>query len=495
LAFVLIVALAVRLVAVIYSRGFIQSDDYYDTVEVSYDWLRNGLRDESGCLHWKEQPATTIVRFPLYTLFLYVVMKLHYIVGITALDRMMYGIRLLHALISLLPIWAVFRLTQRITGKNNWAVFGGLAVALHFAMPFLGVRNLIEMVGGNIWIVAIYYFYRHQEDKQTKWLYLAGLMTGLAWMIRFQLAFAVLPIPLILWYERRSIKPAFHYCMAVFIMLVISAAADKLLLGYFAASTINNLTLNTGLGARYTTIPFMYPLLMLGFFIPPLSVLLMYLGCRLSFIRRHGLLIASSLCFVVCHMIHPNQQERFMIPIVPVLFLIAILALYHQYQRKGYILKSRKAFAVITIVTLVVNFILLPPLTFGYGHRGLIEPLISFERMNPRPKVMFIQPGMHRWIPEAYAGFEPLPRVYIRAWDDLNRLPPQDRRKDAFDYFLLYPLHEQDLQAYLDSIQTRYGLLEKVKCIKPSTYDMIFHELNPNHYRTYEAFVYKPKGI
>jgi hypothetical protein len=109
--------------------------------------------------------------------------------------------------------------------------------------------------------------------------------------------------------------------------------------------------------------------------------------------------------------------------------------------------------------------------------------------------VMFVQPGIHRWIPEAYAGFEPLPRTNIRAWDDLNRLPPQDRRKDAFGYFVLYPFHEQDLQIYLDSIQTRYGLLEQVRYIKPSLYDVIFHKLNPNHYRTYEAFVYKPKKI
>ncbi len=491
LAAVLLLASALRIVAAVYSQGFIQSDDFYDTVEVSYDWLRNGLWGEDGHLHWKEHPATSVVRFPLYTLFLYLIMKLHYLLGITALDRMMYVVRFVHALIALLPVWAIFEIVRMVTRDARWALWAALLPALHFAMPFLGVRNLIEMVGGNLWIVAIYFIYCYQNDRRITDLYLAGAITGLAWMIRFQLAFAVLPIPFVLWYDSSDIKPALHYSLAVAIMLILSAFADKLLLGYWGASTINNLILNTGLGTVYKTIPLMYPLVILAFFIPPLSFLMVYLFFAKSFWRQHRILIVSTLSFMIFHLAHPNQQERFMISIIPPLMLMGALAFWHRFHDRGYIVKSNTALRSIMSISLVINFLLLIPFTFAYGHKGLVEPLIWLERIKVRPKVLFVQPGMHRWIPEAYAGYDPLPNTYIRDWSDLELIRGNRNRAPDFDYMLLYPKNENQLTEYVDSLQNYIGPIARLRIFEPSLYDRIFYFLNPDHYRTYRAYVYR----
>jgi len=493
LASVLIVAMALRLVAVFYSQGFIHSDDHFDTVDVSFEWLRSGLWGQDGFLHWKGDAATTIVRFPLYTLSLYAVMETYRAIGITSLDTMMYGVRLLHALLSLLPVWAIFRIVRRVSGSDDWAILGGLMVALHFAMPFFGVRNLIEMVSGDIWILAIYYLYRYRDASQAKWLYLAGLASGLAWMMRLQMAFAIFPIPFVLWYENRHIRPAMHYTLAVLTMLLISGIADKYLLGYFGASTVNNLNLNVNLGPRYETIPLLYPVVLMIFFVPPFSLVLLFIGCRWSFLRRHLLLATSSLCFIVGHMFHANQQERFMIPIVPALMLLAILALYDRYQEKGYILKSRKLFNWLWGVSLAINLILLVPFTVAYGHKGLIEPLKWMQHISPQPRVLFVQPEVKRWIPINYAGLVPPPHVYLRQWSDFDRLRPNELQLGAFDLFILYPPSPAELPVYLDSVESRYGPLTPVRRFQPSFYDEMFHKLNPHHYCSYEAFVYEPR--
>ncbi|MCP4566660.1 MAG: hypothetical protein GY841_03655 [FCB group bacterium] len=493
LAAVIIVALLLRLTAAIFSQGFIHSDDHYDSVDVAYFWLQNGLWNIDGGLSWKEYPASTIGRFPLYTMFLFGVMKLHTLVGITALDKMMYTIRFLHALISLLPVWVVYQILRRQTGRVRWAVLGGLMVALHFGMPFLGVRNLIEMVGGNIWIGALYFFYRYRDEPQISRLYLAGLLTGLAWMIRFQLAFAALPIPFILWYEYRSIRPAIHYSAAVAGMLLFSGIIDYFLVGRFASSTINNLMINTGLGARYVTVPFVYMLVILGFFIPPFSLVLGYLSILPSFWRRHRLLVISTLAFIVFHMLHSNQQERFMLPIIPALFILTALALWHRYQEKGYILKNRKLFLSLAGISLIINLLLIIPFTTAYGHKGLIEPLIWIERMEIKPRVMFVQPDMRRWIPISYSGFKPPTRLYIRDWPTYNSLPPRYQAAGAFDLFVLYPQKDGDLELYLDSLQSRYGQLEPLRSYESSLYDKMMHSLNAKHYQKFEPRLYRPR--
>ena len=123
--------------AVIFSQGFIHSDDHFDTISVAWDWLHGGLWGEDGNLRWKHEPAETIGRFPLYTLFLLAQMKICHWAGISSLSVMMYFIRLVHALISLLPVWAAFRIVKMSTNSNRWAAIAGLTIAFHFAFPFL----------------------------------------------------------------------------------------------------------------------------------------------------------------------------------------------------------------------------------------------------------------------------------------------------------------------------------------------------------------------
>lgn len=493
LATVILAALAVRLVAVLWSQGFIHSDDQFDSISVAWDWLHGGLWGQDGFLRWKHMPSTTIGRFPLYTLSLLGIMKLYKALGGDSLNTMMYGIRLSHALISLLPVWVTFRVTKMVTGSDRWAMFGGLAVAFHFAFPFLGVRNLIEVVGGNIWILAILLLYLYQKDKQTRWLYLAGLVSGLAWMIRFQLAFAVIPVPFVLWYEERRIKPAVHYSLAVTAMLLASGFMDLGLLGRFAGSTLKNLSMNTGLDALYYTIPLMYPALLLLLFVPPFSVVAFWQAGRPSFWLKHKLLVFSSAFFVLGHWLHSNQQERFIFPILPAFALILVLALWYRYQNKGYILKSRRLMYWLAGTSLVINFALLAFLSVAFGHEGMIVPLKYFEREDPTARVMIVQPNVPRWMPIEYGG-KRLKHVYIRDWKDLKAFDKGTPAGDVFDYCIIYPKREKLLQASIDSVEVRFGKLEPMFQVAPSYYDELLHLANPNHNDNFAAYVYRPVG-
>ena len=491
LATVLVIALAVRLLAVYWSEGFVHSDDHFDSIAVAWDWLNGGLWGPDGYLRWKHMPSTTIGRFPLYTLSLLGMMELYKLCGVDSLNTMMYGVRLSHALISLLPVWVVFRVTRMTTGSDRWALFGGLAVALHFAFPFLGVRNLIEVVGGNIWILAILLLYFYQRDRETRWLYLAGLVTGLAWMIRFQIAFAVLPIPFILWYEARRIKPAVHYSLAVAIMLLASGFLDLALLGRFAGSTLTNLSMNTSLDALYHTIPALYPTLLLLIFVPPFSVIAFWQAGRISFWRHHKLLVFSSMSFVIFHWLHSNQQERFIFPVLPAFALILILGLWYRYRERGYIMKNRKLFRWLAGVSIGLNFVLLAGLTFAFGHKGMIEPLDYFEREDPEARVMVVQPEVKRWMPIEYGG-ERLKHIYIRGWDDLQNFEAGTPAGDVFDYLIIYPKRAEKLQAYLDSVQVRFGKMQLLFKVAPSGYDQLLHLANSNHNDNFAAWVYEP---
>ncbi|HOP06712.1 MAG TPA: hypothetical protein PLF13_05400 [candidate division Zixibacteria bacterium] len=486
---VILIAIAVRAVAVVFSKGFIHSDDHYDTVMIAYDWLRNGFWGANGFLRWRQEPSDMIGRFPLYVMSLWAMMKALTLCGVQALNSMMYVVRAVHAAISLIPVWVAFKVTVWTTQSKRWGMLAALVVGLNFMMPFLGVRNLIEMVGGNIWMLTIIAVYQYERNRRESCLVLAGLAAGLAWMIRFQMASAAIPIPFILWWQYRSVKPALSFAVGVAVMLFASGLADLYWLGRFGGSTITNITMNAGLPALYKTIPGLFPLILLLALVPPWSFVSAVAMFRKSFLMRHAVLVGSSFFFVLFHLAMANQQERFVFPIIPAFLLMSVLAVWHKKEDKGYVLKSPRLLHWLVGSSVVLDLVLLIFLTPGYGHKGLIEPVVRIRAEEPSAHVLFIQPGIHKWIPISYGG-EAMSRFYVREWDALDRA-----RSDggAFDYVVLLPRDAADLNAYEDSARTVCGAIVPDFEVAPSCYDWLLHKANPHHNPDYAAFVYKSK--
>ena len=488
LATVLAIAVLLRLVAVLFSKGFMASDDHYETVSVAYNWLRNGAFNDSGHLIWGSHASDDIARFPLYNLLLYGIMKVNSFFGIESLDKMMYSVRAVHALLSLISVWALYRITRMVTWSTNWAVAAGLVAAVHFAMPYLAVRNLIEMVGGHLFILAVYLLYLYRGKHEDRWLVLAGVVTGLAWMIRFQIAFAVLPIPLVLWYDHRRLKPAVVFCTAVFSMIVIAGFVDWWLLGKFMGSTVNHLRQALAEGTVYETSVFIYPAVLLAFFIPPFSLLALYMALKKRFWTEHKIICFSALSFILLHAVVESRQERYMIPIVPVIMLIVILVLYQHYRQDGFWFKHRGMMQGVVGFTLVVNALLLIPFCFNYSHRGLVEPLARIEQSDPaHSHITFVTSDAARIFPLDYGGLTLPGRRYIRSWTDL---PDSSARTD---YYFLYPNSAEDLPADIDSINLHIGKIRPSFHVGPSLVDYILHALNHRN-KTHEVWVFEPKG-
>ncbi len=500
LACVLIVALSFRLAATFWSKGFMASDDHYQTVAVAYDWLQNGLTGTDGNLVWLDDtPGPEITRFPLYTLSLYAIMRLYQLLGVDSLDTMMYGIRLIHALLSLLTVWCSYMIIKISTGSWRWSLFAGLFAAVHFAMPYLSVRTLIEMVGGHFWLVALWFLYRyHHEKKNDRHLFWAGIITGLAWMIRFQIAFAAIVVPFALWSMSGKIRPAGKYILGAGIMILAAGLADYWLLGKFMASGLNHFL--GGLRsipnpALYKTSIFIYPAILAAFFIPPFSLIAFGLCFRQHLWREHAVLIMSIVSFVAFHYLTTNRQERFMIPIIAPLLVLIVIAIHHHYKSNGFWFRQRRWASAIVIPAVAVNFALLPIFTFRYGNKAEVEPLVQIEKNHEHASVLFVDPHSSRIYPLHYGGYDGISRDYVYAWSDFAKLQQVRPDIDSYDFYVLYPMGAGGLPMLVDSVTRRYGPIEQFSYVSPSIVDSWLYFLNPRHTRCPEAWIFRPKEL
>ncbi len=491
LATVLLSALFFRLLAVLFSKGYLYSDDHFETINIVYGWLRHGALNTDGHLTWRTTPSSDIARFPLYTLFLYGIMKVYKFFGVTSLDTIMYGIRGAHALLSLLSVYAAYGIIKLATKSKDWALIGGLAAAIHFALPMLGVRTLIEVVGGHFWILSLYLIYKEQQHQKNSLLVWAGIVAGLGWMIRFQLVTAIFIVPVLLWWQSGQIRKGIWYTIGVALMVLTAGVVDYLLLGSFLASSFNHLRQGLTESPPYATNIFIYPAVIFTFFIPPLSLILFVLaGCK-SFWSQHKVLVFSSLSFIVIHTLIASRQERYIYPIIPALLVIGILVIHWQITNKGYLYRHRRLFTALAGYTVAVNLILLPIATGTYGHKGTVEPLVRIANIKQPSQVMFVTPEQGRIFPMAYGGFDEIGRSYVERWEDLAALDTTDYYSIT-EFYICYPANSDDTATYIDSLVSRTGPLQLWLHVPPTFLDRILHGLNPRHNPRNESWVFRP---
>jgi 4-amino-4-deoxy-L-arabinose transferase-like glycosyltransferase len=106
-------------------------------------------------------------------------------------------VRLVHALWSLVVVRSGYRIALRISGNERIAWNAGLLLALFYFMPFLAVRQLVEvaciplLMLGTERLLGAEPHHVPEKDRAAapRTIFLAGVLLGLAVNVRFQTLF------------------------------------------------------------------------------------------------------------------------------------------------------------------------------------------------------------------------------------------------------------------------------------------------------------------
>ena len=181
---IIILALVIRLVATVFSRGYGMHDDHFLVIEASQSWVE-GI-DYNNWLPWHQvNPVPSGHSFTYVGIHYLFFLAMKYL-GIADPQLKMFIIRLIHALFSLIVVIFGYKITEKISGlKNAWQV--GLFLALLWFMPFLSVRNLVEITCIPFLVIGIWYIINAESKKHVLPAYfIAGLVSGISFSFRFQ---------------------------------------------------------------------------------------------------------------------------------------------------------------------------------------------------------------------------------------------------------------------------------------------------------------------
>lgn len=369
---ILLLALSIRLIAAFFSKGWGMHDDHFLVIEPAQAWV-----DGTNYNNWL--PAFSDNAVPSGHSLFYP--GLHYLLfsflnalGITDPNVKMLIVRLLHALFSLLTVWFGYKIAEVLGGKKI-AGKVGLLLALFWFLPFLSVRNLVEMVCIPFLMAGIWLLIKPETRRRTAGIvFLAGLIMGIGFSVRFQTMAFSAGAGLALLLEKRwrdTIIFGLGYLLSI---VLIQGSIDYAIwqkpfaeFAEYFSYNLNNAT-EYIVSAWYT-----YLILILGILVPPVSLMIMS-GWVISW-RKHLLVFLPAFFFLVFHSIFPNKQERFILPIIPFIIISGIAGWEAFAERSGFWKNRANWIKYSWIVFWSLNTLALIPVSTMYTKKARVESM------------------------------------------------------------------------------------------------------------------------
>ena len=477
---ILIAAIIIRLIAAIFSQGYGMHDDHFLVVEAASSWA-DGY-DYNHWLPWSPESTGQ----PEGHSFTYVGLNYYYFlalksIGISDPKLLMLINRLLHALFSVLVVYFGIKITEKLSQSSGEerarknAVTVGWLLALLWMLPFLSVRNLVEVacipfLMWGTWLML---------KTDNRWNFLvAGLMIGMAVSFRYQVGVYALGLAAVYFFQFKW--PRFLlYSLGVLIIFSISQGlVDYLVWGYPFAELTGYFTYNVNEGTEY--IPnnnyFMYILVLMGSCLVPLGILL-GAGFFAAW-KKYVVIFVPVLLFILFHSFYPSKQERFIMPVLPLFIILGVIG-YHTFFIKENWQKfwrfSWKAFWILNIPLLLV-------VSVAYTKKSRVEAMYYFYETQQEPKKLLLEATGETGVsmpPKFYSGywwFATLDRTessqLLTVYEGYN-----------YDYILFYG--EKNLQERISEYKKIYPKMDLEKQCEPSFVDRLLKWLNPRNTNEY----------
>ena len=470
---ILVIAFLVRLVAAIFSQGYGMHDDHFLIIEASSSWA-DGY-DYNYWLPWTEGSKGV----PEGHSFTYV--GLNYLffsamkwIGASDPKTLMFINRLLHAGFSLIVVAYGMKITEKLSTQKN-AILVGWILALLWLMPFVSVRNLVEVAAIPFLILGVWLLL---DKKQLSAFFFAGLLVGMAVSFRYQIA--VFAFGLALYYLlKREFKLAFIFSLGLaFMFSLTQGLVDFFIWGYPFAEFWSYVNYNLTEGTTYLPNQnyLMYVLVLTGVFFIPLGILLFF-GFLKSY-KKYLIIFLPTAFFILFHTIYPNRQERFILSVLPFFVILGIVG-FDSLKKTAW---KDKLWKWSLIIFWVLNSVFLCLSVCMYSKKSRVEAMYSLYN-NKMDKENILMEG------SGSGKVSMLPKFYAKSWDcyvaerlketdDLNAYSEQ-----SFDYIFFYD--DKKLSQRINAYKKIYPKMQLHFQSNPSYLDRLLRQLNPRNSNEY----------
>jgi hypothetical protein len=357
---VLLAAAFVRLVAAVFSEGYIMSDDHFLAVEPVSSWVCGENYHNWYPNEYNQVDHAQPFSYAYYFLN-FVILKLCATTGIMNPFIQAFVLRLVHAALSLWGVYLFVKLAERLISSVTWRMYAIWFWVFGGVVTVFSVHQLVETACIPFVLLAYLYVLKYFERERIGALIVAALAFSVSVGMRYQLVFFPLTLGMYLLWKR---KWSGAVLFGIFFTLGFAfTQIDNLLFWHkpIYQHLLDYQAYNATHFADYPSNVFSYLALVTYYIFPVITIVFL-----LSLRRRHSSIGHSSTTFVaaqhssigalqdvsqdsskdalqvICiflgtvvfvgfHLLFPNRQERFLLPAVPFVLLLMIRTISKRY--------------------------------------------------------------------------------------------------------------------------------------------------------------------
>jgi len=477
---ILIIWLAVifRLLAVIFSKGFGMHDDHFLVLEASQSWVDG--TDYNNWLPGSDGNTTPSGHSFFYVGFHYILLSFLKFLGLDNPQAKMFIIRFLHGAFSLLTVYYGYKIAEKLSNKRTASIIG-LLLAIYWFMPFVSVRNLVEIVCIPFLIYGTYLLIDIKNRKKILLVYfISGIIFGLAFSIRYQTIMYCGGVGLAILIQKKWRETLFFGAGILVSIFLIQGGIDFFVWGYPFAELGEYVSYNINNAYNYNTLPW-YSLILFvfGILIPPISILLFF-GFFRSW-KKHLIIFLPTLIFIAFHSYFPNKQERFIFPVIPFIIILGMIGWNEFYEKSRFWQNRRNLYKSFWVFFWVINLILLPIISTMYSKKARVESMTYLSKYENIPSLL---------MEATNDGNDKIPpQFYLNQWIELYYLPEKEKLEslnlklqlvntNEWPAFIIF-YNDKNLNQRLELINTIIPNLKYETTIEPGFVDKVLHWLNP----------------
>lgn len=487
LTLIIWVALILRLVAIIFAKGWGMLDDHFLVIEIAQSWVDDG--NFNHWLPWDEENKGPRGHTFFYAGLHYLLFTFFKWINLNDPQTKMFFVRLLHAAFSMIVVVLGYKITKKISGKQSARLAGLLLAALWF-MPWASVRNLVEVVSIPFLFISTWMILNAGEKRSPLLTFLlAGFVAGIAFSVRYQTMIYAVGMGMALLF-RKEIREAILFGIGYLLsMIVFQGMVDYFIWGTPFAEFIQYVLYNLEYRYDYITGPwYNYMLLLFILLIPPVSVFL--LAGMFNHIKKHLIIFLPVIIFLAFHSYFPNKQERFILTIVPFLVILGVAGWQSWMQTKSFLRRNRKLMRGSWIFFWLVNVILLAAVSTMYSKRAQAETMTYLSRYDDVKAVVVDN--------RDYGGIQLMPQFYLGEWIEIyeiTKVRPVELLHRSIAYegpeprFFIF-IRNENLEERVEAVKKYFPDIAFEKMIEPGFVDKVMHWINP-HNKNEEIYIYR----
>jgi len=345
-------AFVVRILASIFSKGFIHPDEHYQSIEIAYYEIYG-----EGYIPWEFEEG---VRSWVYPGIVLLIFKLMIWIGVTNIETILIFVRLFSAFCSMITVITIYFLGKDLFDERVGLV-ATIFVSFWSDFVFWSVRTMTDSITMHFAILGIYIIVHYitkpkktnlteeqiSKNKKIEGIVpglLAGLMFGLSFIFKFPTIILAFPFGLWLLIKKKWSAVSF-LVIGIGIMVVVQGIVDVFTWGSFLQSPIGyfNYNILTGQSENHGISPFFtYPVLMFDAYGDFFIIFLLFFFFGLNKEKKNLWFLFSALSFILVFSFIGHKEYRFILPVMPLLVIFAAkgfleypIKINHNNIRKG----------------------------------------------------------------------------------------------------------------------------------------------------------------